>query len=103
MSDATERVTVTLPGSLVREIESFEANRSRFILQAVKRELRRRRQEKLRASLREPHPETFEFAESPLLDWSETLPDEDPSSLVDLKAGKKIQWVPGRGWKELKR
>jgi hypothetical protein len=43
----TERVTVTLPIDLLEGIDRFEHNRSRFIVQAVERELVRRRREGL--------------------------------------------------------
>ena len=32
---STERVTVTLPAELVKEIDHFERNRSRFIAEAA--------------------------------------------------------------------
>ena len=43
-----DRVTVTLPTELVSQIDRIEKNRSRFMLLAVRRELRRRRREELR-------------------------------------------------------
>jgi metal-responsive CopG/Arc/MetJ family transcriptional regulator len=52
-----ERVTVTLPKDLVRDIDRREKNRSRFIAEAVHRELDRRRREELRRSLENPHAE----------------------------------------------
>jgi len=38
----TERVTVTLPAEMVRQIGRLERNRSRFVLEAVAREIARR-------------------------------------------------------------
>jgi Arc/MetJ-type ribon-helix-helix transcriptional regulator len=95
-----ERVTVTLPNDLVRDIDRREKNRSRFIAEAVRRELDRRRREDLRRSLENPHPESREFAEQGFDEWSRGLPDEDPAALVDSSAGKAVEWVPGSGWVE---
>ena len=57
------RVTVTLPADLVEDIDRAERNRSAFVLEAVRRELRRRRREQLRRSLDAPHPETRKMVE----------------------------------------
>ena len=46
-----ERITVTLPKDVIRDIDQQENNRSRFVLLAIKRELERRRREDLRQSL----------------------------------------------------
>jgi hypothetical protein len=99
MDNVTERVTVTLPGSVVREIERVEKNRSKFILVAVRRELQRRRRESLRLSLRNPHPETVAFADPGIQEWADSLPQEDAASLVNLRAGRPVRWVAGEGWK----
>lgn len=95
-----ERVTVTLPDHLIRDIDRREKNRSRFIAEAVRRELDRRRREELRRSLENPHPESQEVAELGFEDWSRELPDEDAEALVDSSAGRSITWVPGSGWVE---
>jgi metal-responsive CopG/Arc/MetJ family transcriptional regulator len=50
-STPSERVTVTMPGSLVAEIDRYERNRSRFIAEAVRHELARRRREALLSRL----------------------------------------------------
>jgi Arc/MetJ-type ribon-helix-helix transcriptional regulator len=97
-----ERVTVTLPNDLVRDIDRREKNRSRFIAEAVRRELDRRRREELRRSLENPHPESHEFAELGFDEWSRGLPDEDAAALVDSSAGKAVEWVPGSGWVEVR-
>ena len=65
---STERVTVTLPAELVKEIDHFERNRSRFIAEAVERELVRRRRAGLLRSLEHPHPEAAELADMGLAD-----------------------------------
>ncbi len=97
---ATERVTVTLPDELVREIDRREANRSRFVLEAVRRELLRRRREEMRRSLARPHPESKRLAATGLRDWADSLPQEEAEDLVDLKGGRPVRWVLGKGWSE---
>ena len=93
-------MTVTLPHDLIRDIDRREKNRSRFIAEAVRRELDRRRREGLLRSLENPHPESREFAEQGFEEWSRGLPDEDAAALVDSRAGKPVEWVPGSGWVE---
>jgi Arc/MetJ-type ribon-helix-helix transcriptional regulator len=93
-----ERVTVTLPSEVVRDIDRLEKNRSKFVLDAVRHELKRRRREELRRSLRSPHAESAQLAEAGLDEWAQGLPDEDASDLVDLKAGTPVRWTPGKGW-----
>jgi hypothetical protein len=94
-----ERVTVTLPVQLVDDIERFERNRSRFILEAVERELARRRREGLLRSLRNPHPEASELADAGLAEWAASLPGGD-ENLVDMSAGQPVRWIEGQGWVE---
>jgi Arc/MetJ-type ribon-helix-helix transcriptional regulator len=96
----TERVTVTLPAEVVRDIDRLEKNRSKFILDAVRHELQRRRREELQRSLRSPHPESAQLAEAGFDEWAKSLPAEEASDLVDLKAGTAVRWVPGEGWVE---
>jgi hypothetical protein len=98
--NAVERVTVTLPGELVRDIDRQEGNRSKFVTEAVRRELERRRRAELRRSLRNPHPESLELADQGLEEWSRGLPQEDTEALLDADVGTPIHWVPGTGWAE---
>ena len=95
-----ERVTVTLPDDLVRDIDRREKNRSKFVAEAVRRELDRRRREELLRSLRNPHPESTELAEQGLAEWMSLLPEEDTEALLDSTAGKAVRWIPGGGWVE---
>ena len=95
----TERVTVTLPVELVESIDRYERNRSRFIAEAVEHELVRRRREGLLRSLKSPHPEAAELAETGLADWGASLPPDD-EGLVDVNAGKPVRWLEGQGWVE---
>jgi hypothetical protein len=97
---ATDRVTFTLPAEVVQEIDRREGNRSRFVLDAVKRELARRRREELRRSLRTPHPNSVRLAEAGIGEWAKGLPREEAEDLVDVKKGTAVRWVPGRGWEE---
>ena len=92
-----ERVTVTLPEEIVRDIDGQERNRSRFVLQAVKHELERRRKEELRRSLRAPHPDSDDIAQAGFTQWAEGLPEGD-EDLVNLDSGENVRWVPGKGW-----
>jgi hypothetical protein len=94
----TERVTVTLPADLVRDIDRLERNRSKFIQEAARRELERRRREQLERSLRNPHPEAADLADAGFEDWAASLPEEDAAGLVDARAGRAVRWVPGEGW-----
>jgi hypothetical protein len=96
---STERVTVTLPAEMVKEIDHFERNRSRFIAEAVEHELVRRRREGLLRSLEHPHPEAAELADMGLADWGASIPCDD-GGLVDVNAGKPVRWVEGQGWVE---
>jgi Arc/MetJ-type ribon-helix-helix transcriptional regulator len=100
MRASAERVTVTLPADLVNDIDRREKNRSKFVVEAVRRELDRRRREDLRRSLQNPHSESSDLAEQGLEEWSRTLPEEDVESLLDSGAGKPVRWVPGQGWIE---
>ncbi len=95
---AMSRVTVTLPTKLVEEIDRLESNRSRFVAEGVRREIERRRREALERSLRQPHQEAAEVAESGLAEWSDGLPDDDASDLLDRGAGESVRWSPGEGW-----
>jgi metal-responsive CopG/Arc/MetJ family transcriptional regulator len=95
-----ERVTITLPEDLVRDIDRRELNRNRFVAEAVRRELERRRRDELRRSLQNPHLECAHLEARGLEDWSSSLPEEDAESLVDSTAGKPVRWIPGEGWVE---
>jgi hypothetical protein len=97
---SVERVTVTLPDDLVRDIDRREKNRSKFVADAVRRELDRRRRDELQRSLQNPHPESTEVAEQGFEEWSRGLPEEDAEGLVDGSAGKAVRWIPGKGWME---
>lgn len=97
------RVTVTLPPAIVREIDRQERNRSRFILEAVRAQLERRRRQGLRRSLRAPHPGSRKLADTGLGEWARRLPAEDTDALLDAAARRPIRWTPGRGWRPARR
>jgi hypothetical protein len=84
----------------MRDIDRREKNRSRFIAEAVRRELDRRRRDELRRSLENPHPKSHEYAELGFEEWSRGLRDEDAEALLDSSAGTAVEWVPGSGWVE---
>lgn len=93
---SAERVTVTLPSELLEEIDRLERNRSRFVAEAVRHELGRRRRDALLQSISSPHPETTELVDVGLADWASHLPDDD--ALVDLSGGTAVRWIEGQGW-----
>lgn len=91
-----ERVTVTLPADLVEKIDQLERNRSRFIVEAVERELAQRRRDALLQSVQNPHAETTNLVDIGLSDWVSDLPSDE--ALVDTNAGTPVRWVEGQGW-----
>lgn len=93
-------MTISLPGDLVKEMDRREKQRSKFIAEAVRRELDRRRQAELDRSLENPHPESARLADQGMEEWARGLPVEDASVLVDPGAGRAVRWVPGEGWVE---
>ena len=87
-----DRVTVTLPNDLVKDIDRREKNRSKFVAEAVRNELDRRRREELRRSLHNPHPESAVLPEQGLEEWARGLPEEDSEALVDKLASRFGGW-----------
>jgi hypothetical protein len=94
-----KRVTVTLPDIIVEEIDRWEKNRSKFVLEATERELELRRRQELERSLQYPHPETDQVAEAGMGEWGDGWTAED-EELVDPSAGKAVRWTPDDGWHE---
>jgi hypothetical protein len=92
----TARVTVTLAADLVDDIDRLERNRSRFIAEAVRHELTRRRQAALLQSIHSPHADTVALVDTGLADWVSDEPADD--GLVDVAAGTPVRWVEGQGW-----
>jgi hypothetical protein len=95
---ATDRVSVILPDDLVREIDRREKDRTKFVAEAVRRELDRRRRDELHRSLESR--DTVNMAEEGFEEWSRGLPVEEAESLVDPAAGTPVRWIPGEGWAE---
>ena len=50
-------------------------------------------------SLENPHLEAAALADAGLAEWGASLPAGD-DDLVDMKTGKAVRWVEGRGWGE---
>jgi len=98
-ASSTMRVTVTLLAELVAGIDRYEPNRSRFIAEAVRHELKRRRHQDLECSLEHPHPDSLAAASLGLQSWAESLPIGD-ADLLDPAAGVPVRWSPGQGWDE---
>ncbi len=97
----TERVTVTLSAELLEGIDHLERNRSKFITEAVKRELAFRRRRGFLDSIKSPHLQAGEFAELGFAEWAAKAATGD-EDLLDPQAGKAVKWVPGKGWVEVK-
>jgi hypothetical protein len=95
----SERVTVTMPAELVAGIDRYERNRSRFIAEAVRHELKRRQRQELQRSLVHPHPDSLATASLGLQSWAESLPTGE-AELLDPAAGVPVRWSPGQGWQE---
>ena len=95
MSD--ERVTVTLPRQMVADIDRIERNRSKFVREAIRNELKNRRAESLRRSLANPHPESRETGDLGFEAWVSAGHADD---VVDPEGGKRVTWRPGQGWGE---
>lgn len=93
-----ERITITLPGELLYEIDRVDSNRSRFVREAIRQSLDYRRRIALRESLAEPHPETVSLEREGLDEWAREIPAE---GLVDPGGGVELRWVEGRGWEEV--
>lgn len=95
----SERVTVTMPAELVAGIDRYERNRSRFIAEAVRHELKRRQRQELQRSLEDPHPDSLATSSLGLQSWAESLPTGE-AELLDPAAGVPVRWSPGQGWQE---
>lgn len=95
----SERVTVTMPADLIAGIDRFERNRSRFIADAVRHELKRRRRQELLRSLEEPHPDSITTASLGLERWGKGLPSGD-DDLLDPRGGVPLRWSEEQGWQE---
>ena len=93
----SSRVTITLPTEVLAEIDKGDKNRSRFILEAVRREVARRRQEALELSLVHPHPDSQSFESAGLEEWF-LQGAQDAAELLDLDGGTPVSWVPDQGW-----
>jgi hypothetical protein len=96
---SSERVTVTMPAELIASIDLFERNRSRFIADAVRNELKRRRRQDLLRSLEEPHPDSITTASLGLESWRQSLPAGD-EALLDPRGGVVLHWSEEQGWQE---
>ena len=86
-----------MPAELVAGIDRYERNRSRFIAEAVRHELKRRQRQELQRSLVHPHPDSLATASLGLQSWAESLPTGD-ADLLDSALGVPVSWSPGLGW-----
>jgi hypothetical protein len=97
------RITVTLPPELVSEIDRRERNRSRFVVEAVRREVLRRKRDEMRRSLENPHPDSSELADAGLEEWGRREKAGDDTDLLDWTQSRRVRWIEGRGWIEDKK
>src|SRR5437660_1683062 len=93
----SHQVTVTLSEELVREIDRLEDNRGKFVAEAVRNELGRRRHEEFLRSLQNPHPEASAIEPGGFKDWAQSLPAEDALAMVNFEAGTSVRWIAGKG------
>ena len=91
------RVTITLPNEILQEIDREEKNRSRYILDAIEREIARRRLAALETSLENPHPESAALESSDVANWIQA--GEADSDLLDVNGGTCVKWTAD-GWVE---
>jgi hypothetical protein len=94
-----ELVTISLSADLVDSIDQVDPNRSRFIAEAVTRELERRRRSQLLASLATPHPDSVQFLDAGHAEWVAGAHTDD-ELLLDADGGVPVRWVEGTGWIE---
>ncbi|MBM5813601.1 MAG: hypothetical protein FJ062_02375 [Cyanobacteria bacterium M_DeepCast_100m_m1_067] len=88
-----------MPADLLNGIDHYERNRSRFIAEAVRHELKRRRRLELQRSLDTPHPDSLATAGLGLQSWAKSLPRAD-GDLLDPTAGVAVRWSADQGWQE---
>lgn len=93
-----QRVTVSLPGEIVREIDRRSSNRSRFVQEAVENEIRRLRRQEFLVSIENPHPESLELADRGLEEWADRVAEAEAEYLVEGSRGRSVRWVAGKGW-----
>ena len=95
---AASRITITLPADLVERIDQAAPNRSRFIAEAVERELHHHMREALRRSLDAPHEEGRQIAGLGLAGYRDVLPEDVPE-LLDPAEAVDVAWHEGDGWR----
>ncbi len=86
-------------GDSLVDIERRERNRSKFVAEAVHRELERQRCEELRRSTAVHIPKAPIW---PSRVWMMVahIARGGYESLLDCSGGKKVRWIPGQGWIE---
>jgi len=98
---STAHAAIKLPATLARQVDRLSRDRSKFVVDAVRRELRRQQHDGIQRSLRNPHPDSRNLAKLGLKEWQASLPEDDPADLVDVAAGSAVRWTPNKGWIEL--
>jgi hypothetical protein len=90
------RISIDLPDDLLQQMDRLERDRARFLLLAVRNELRRRLALELQKSVDHPHPESRELAGLGLADWGDPDSGDD---LLDPEAAIPVEWLPDLGWR----
>ena len=97
---AVDDVVVRLGAHLIADVDRVTTDRTRFIRDAIRNELRRSGFADLQQSLDNPNPETLAYDDGGLEDWvGDSSNDHD--QLVDPTTGTQVRWVPGTGWVKL--
>src|SRR5580704_13723503 len=96
-----DRVTVTLPDELIRDIDRREKNRSKFIAEAVRNELDRRRRDELRRSLENPHPKALTSPSRDLRSGPAACPRKMPRHWSTATPADQFGGSPAKaGWRD---
>lgn len=91
-------MTITLPAEVIDEVDRRAANRSAFVLEAIRLYLDHIRRAELARSLQNPHTETASLADEDLGDW--IAAGADDVDLLDAGEGRPVRWRRGVGWTE---
>ncbi len=88
---------VAVPAEVSRGIDPVGPPRRTAARATTQQQLRGRNQQ-IRTSTRNPHPESVATAEVGLAEWARRLPTEDAGDILDPHGGTPVSWRAGRGW-----
>ena len=95
---AAQRIALTLPSEVITEIDRTTHDRDSFVEDAVRHEIDRRREDQLRRSLDDPHPETSKAVGSSPSNWPTGVPHDEWDELLRSELGEEIRWEEAKGW-----